>query len=138
MSRENVELTYQAIDAFNRRDLDAVLTLIDADVEFGSLLAGIEGRYRGDDGIRRWWENVVAVFPDFSVELVEVRDIGEFVVAAVRFCAHGAGSDAPVEQMQWHVARWRDKKTFWWKVYDTRAEALEAAGLSEQDAHADS
>ena len=33
MSQENVELTYQAYDAFNRRDLDAVLALMDADVE---------------------------------------------------------------------------------------------------------
>jgi hypothetical protein len=31
MSQENVELVYQAADAFNRRDLEAVLALCDPD-----------------------------------------------------------------------------------------------------------
>jgi ketosteroid isomerase-like protein len=32
MSQENVELARQAFEAFNRRDLDAYLTLMDNDV----------------------------------------------------------------------------------------------------------
>ena len=42
MSQENVELTYRAIDAFNRRDLDAYLALMDDDVEAVSRLGAIE------------------------------------------------------------------------------------------------
>jgi hypothetical protein len=34
MSQENVELHYQVIDAFNRRDLGAYLALMDSEVEF--------------------------------------------------------------------------------------------------------
>jgi ketosteroid isomerase-like protein len=34
MSEENVELNQRANDAFNRRDLDALLALSDPDVEF--------------------------------------------------------------------------------------------------------
>jgi ketosteroid isomerase-like protein len=33
MSEENVELTYRAFDAFNRRDFDALVGLMDDDVE---------------------------------------------------------------------------------------------------------
>ena len=33
MSQENVELALRAFDAFNRRDLDAALALVDEDVE---------------------------------------------------------------------------------------------------------
>ena len=43
MSQENVALLHQAIDAFNRRDLDAFLVLCDPDVEFISYLARVEG-----------------------------------------------------------------------------------------------
>jgi ketosteroid isomerase-like protein len=33
MSQENVELVHRVFDAFNRRDLDAMLALIDDDME---------------------------------------------------------------------------------------------------------
>jgi hypothetical protein len=37
-----------------------------------------------------------------------------------------------------HVWTFRDEKAVRMHVFDERAEALEAVGLSEQDAHADS
>jgi hypothetical protein len=49
MSRENVEIVQQAIDAFNRRDLDAVERLYDPEVEMDwSRSRGVQaGIYRG-------------------------------------------------------------------------------------------
>jgi hypothetical protein len=44
---------------------------------------------------------------------------------------HGVGSDAPMQQTNWDVTEWRDKKAIWWRAFRTEAEALEAAGLSE-------
>jgi ketosteroid isomerase-like protein len=43
MSQENVELGYRVFDAFNRRDLDGFLALMDEDVEAISRLAAVEG-----------------------------------------------------------------------------------------------
>ena len=43
MSQENVELAHQAYHAVNRRDLDALLELMDAQVEAVPILAGMEG-----------------------------------------------------------------------------------------------
>lgn len=54
MSQENIELARRGYDAFNRRDLDAFLTLMDEDVEGTSVLVAIEGEQNGRDGIRRW------------------------------------------------------------------------------------
>ena len=68
-----------------------------------------------------------------------MHDIGEnLTLAAGRGRGHGAGSATPVELVFWQVARWRRGRMFWWAHLDTRAEALEAVGLSEQEAHADS
>jgi hypothetical protein len=131
MSRENVELLGQATDAMNRRNLDGFLALMDAEVEAVSRLVAIEGGYHGHDGIRRWWENLLDVFPDFKIEVVEVREIGDRTFAVLRNRAHGGGSDIPLEQTLWHVAEWRDRKVIWWSAHLTEAEALEAAGLSE-------
>src|SRR5436190_4507132 len=115
MSRENVELALRSVDALNRRDLDALLALMDDDVQGVPPLASMEGRYHGHAGIRRWWESLFSGLPDFTIEVVEVRDPGDLTVAALRNRAHGVASDAPVEQRLWLVGAWRDRKVIWWR-----------------------
>ena len=53
MSAENVELSYRAAEAFNRRDLDAFLALQANDVEGVPLASDMEGGYHGHGGTRR-------------------------------------------------------------------------------------
>jgi ketosteroid isomerase-like protein len=127
MSEENVELAHRTVDALNRPDLDAILALADDDIEGTPALASIEGRYHGHAGIRRWWESLFSSLPDFTVEVVEVRDPGDLTVAVVDFRAEGAVSQASVEQRVWQVAKWRDGKAIWWQTFRTEADALEAA-----------
>jgi ketosteroid isomerase-like protein len=131
MSQENVELVRRALEAFNRRDLDAMLALADEDVVVESRLAAMEGGYRGHEGVRRWRQDTFDVLPDYEVEVDEVRDLGDVTLARLRARGHGAGSAAPLEEVIWHVARWRDGRNTWWRNCITEEEALEAAGLSE-------
>jgi ketosteroid isomerase-like protein len=131
MSQEHVELARQAFDAFNRRDLGAYLALMDADVEAGSLLVALEGDYRGHAGIRRWWSSLHAVVPDYTGEVVEVRDLGDLTLVRLRTRGHGADSDTPFETPLWWIARWRRGRCVWWRSCGTEAEAVEAAGLWE-------
>jgi ketosteroid isomerase-like protein len=138
MSQENVALHFRAMAAVNQRDLDALLALMDPNVEAVSALVAIEGGYRGHDGMRRWWGNLLAAFPNFTSEVDEVRDFGDVTVAALRNRGHGADTDTPFEQPVWNAVRWRRGRCIWWRTCETRAEALEAAGLCEQDAHVDS
>ena len=131
MSQENVELIYRGFDTFNRRDLDAHLALLDDDVEANPRAGAMEGSYHGHEGTRRWWKDLLDAFPDFIVEVVEVRDLGDVTVATLHSLGRGAGSDTPAEETVWHVARWRHGKVVWWRTFSTHDEALEAAGLSE-------
>jgi ketosteroid isomerase-like protein len=131
MSKENVQLGYRAIDAVNRRDLDALLELMDEDVESASRIVAMEGGLHGHDGVRRWWKSWFDAFPDYQLEVVETRDGGDAVVATVRAVGHGAGSNLPVEDKIFQASRWRNRRCVWWQVFRTEAEALEAAGLSE-------
>ncbi len=133
MSEENVELTYEASDAVNRRDLNALLALADPDIEVFPLIARLEGGgpYRGHHGVRRWWESWLAVAPDFSTEVEEVRDLGAVTVARFRVRGHGIGSGATIEQTVWQFAEWRQRKCVRFLHFASEAEALEAAGLSE-------
>jgi hypothetical protein len=131
MSQENVELAHRGVDAFNQRDLDAVLELMDADVEAIALEVEMEGRYHGHAGIRRWYAGLIDTIPDIAIEVVEMRDLGGQTLAALRLTGHGARSDTPTEIPLWILAEWRERKAVRWKAYGTEAEALEAAGLSE-------
>ena len=131
MSRENVELAHQAFYALNRRDLGAFLALMDVDVEAVPTVVAMEGNVRGHDGVRRWHASVTDTFPDFTVEVVTVRDRGDLTLAPVRFRGRGASSDTPFEMLLWNVAEWRRGKCVWWGNYRTEAEALEAVGLRE-------
>ena len=84
MSQENVELARRFYDAVNQRDLDAWLSVTDEDAELISILAAVEGGYHGHAGFRRWWEHVFDNFPDYQIEVGEVRDLGNLTVAAIR------------------------------------------------------
>jgi len=133
MSQENVELHHRTFDAFNRRDLEAFLARCDPDLEFISYLMQVEGGepYRGHDGVRRWWEGLFGVYPDFIAEIEDARDRGDLTIVRLRMHGHGAGSNVPMEQTVWQVAEWRDGKVIWWCFATTEAKVLEAAGLSE-------
>jgi ketosteroid isomerase-like protein len=128
-------LIHRAFDALNRREFDAFLALMDDDVEVVPRMSAIEGEsgYRGHDGLRSWWNSLLDVFPDYSMELSDVRDVGDLTFATLHARGHGAGSATPTDQAAWIVIRWQHGKSVWWRTFDARAEALEAAGLSEQD-----
>ena len=129
MSQENVELTRRAFQAFNDRDLDALLAGLHEEVEAFPRLAALEGGYRGHDGVRRWWTQLIGTFPDFHVEVLEVRDLGKFVLLALRLSGRGAESDTPLDTAVWHVNQFREGKVIRWHVYSSEREALEAVGL---------
>jgi ketosteroid isomerase-like protein len=133
MSEENVELTNRAYEAFNRRDLDAFLALVDPGVEFTTRYMEMEGdrSYRGHEGVREWWRTLLGIFPDFMLEVLEVRDLGDTVIAPLRIHGHGLESGVPFEEMLWQVGEWHEGKVTWWRNCGSEAEALAAAGLSE-------
>jgi hypothetical protein len=50
----------------------------------------MEGGLLGHDGVRRWWENWFDAFPDYDIEVGDVRDFGEMTLAELRAVGHGA------------------------------------------------
>ena len=131
MSQENVDTTRRGFQAFNERDLDGLLAALDEDVELVPILAAMEGGYRGHDGARRWWAGLLDGFPDINVEVLEVRDLGEVIVAVVRVSGRGAESATPFDATVWQVHQFRGGKCVSWHAYSSKSEALEAVGLPD-------
>jgi ketosteroid isomerase-like protein len=109
MSSENVERYYRFADAFNRRNLDAVLAFLDPDVDWEPRSVALEGGhpYRGHEGFRTWWESTFTAFSDHVAEVEGVRDFGDTTVSRLRFRGHGKESGVPIDEVQWHVVEWR-------------------------------
>ena len=141
MSQENVEQQYRAADAFSRHDLDAFLAICDPDVELVSRHLQLEGsgHLRGHAAVRRWWELMITVYPDFTSEIDNMQDLGDVTVARQHFRGEGTTSGVQIEQTQWIVTKWRHNRVFWTRSCPTEAEALEVArvlGADDESAEA--
>jgi ketosteroid isomerase-like protein len=139
MSRENgpqdgrKQLEAQ-LDALNARDFESLTELLDPAVEFRSILGAAEGEaaYTGIDGLRKWAEEVDAVWEDWHQEVVDYREVGESqAVAVIRATGRAKGSGVPLDTCTGNVLTWRHGKGWRNEAYSDPREALEAVGLRE-------
>ena len=135
MSQENVERFKRAVDAYNRRDADALLEDMDAEVErYPAILVGLGGEaavFRGHDGIRAMFREVDETLAEIHVEVLEIRDLGDRIFATGSLRTRGKTSGVETEAPFGYIAHFRDDKAFRIQTYLDPAEALKAAGLSE-------
>jgi ketosteroid isomerase-like protein len=143
MSQENVEVVQRLVEAWNADDLDAYLAGLDADVEwYPSIEPGLEGKatvFRVHDDVRKAWREYRGeAWERLTPRPQEFRDLGEsvLVLGQIDLIARATGIEFSQEIGQ--LIEFRGGKIVRVRDYLTHAEALEAVGLSEQDAHADS
>ncbi len=129
MSQENVEVVRRATAAFTRRDNESVFDFYDAEVEISGSVDGHV--YRGFDGVREFFRDWLEVWDRAGWEVEEWIDAGDDVIAVVSVWGRGKGSGIALEQRWAHVWTLRNGKLWRLPVNLTKAEALEAVGLSE-------
>ncbi len=134
MSQENLELVRAAYDALNARDAEAVLAGVDHDVEFVSISAALEGGvvFRGRSGIQEYLDGLPDIWSAWGWTITEARAIDDDrVLAVVDFRAVGKGSNVPVAAELAVIYVFRRGLVTRIEAHQSRAAALEAAGLSE-------
>jgi ketosteroid isomerase-like protein len=133
MSRENVEVVKRLYDAFNRDDFDAGLALCDSEVVIDrSNSIGPDAQiYRGHPGLEEFWSQWKRAWAETRWEIDECIDNGDNVVVLGRLHARGAASGVTVEANVSQVVVVRGGKVLSSKLFQSRSDALEAAGLSE-------
>ncbi len=134
MSEENVEILRRGFEAFARGDIDALLQDADPDIEWAPAIAPMLGLepVRGKEALRRFFtEDLVEGFDDFEARPLSIEDLGDKVLVNISYFARGRASGVPVSLETFALFVMRDGMTVSFRDYDTRAEALEAAGLSE-------
>jgi ketosteroid isomerase-like protein len=138
MSQENVEINRAFIEAWNAGDVDALRALYDPDVIVRPLEGWPEpGPYVGREAVMRQWEQQRETFDADSLEVIgDYIDAADRVVVKQIWRGVGHGPEANIEVTS--VSTFRKGRIIFVEFFWDHAEALEAVGLSEQDAHADS
>jgi ketosteroid isomerase-like protein len=134
MSEQNVVLHRRANDAFNARDVEALIGLCDPSVELHSNFAAVPGGgvYHGPDGIRRWDQDLEDGFGDeIRVEAEAYFDLGDHTLAFILLHGRGRQSGAEVSLRAAQLLRWRDGLLVHFKGYVDREDALRDLGISE-------
>jgi ketosteroid isomerase-like protein len=141
MSQENVERIRATFEDFvaGRRDFGA--GLLHPDVEWDSSDLGvldISGVYHGIDAVRQFWREWLSAWETVQFEY-QLVDAGDSVVVLIDQWMRGrsTGIELPLGRYA-QVYTFRGGVVVHWKAYMSQSEALEAVGLSEQDAHVDS
>ena len=132
MSRENVEVVLGQWDAWSRGDLDRWAQAWDSEVTVFAPKGWPEGQVeRGLDAWRRQAERLRDTWAEARIEVDEIRDVDDRVLARFRYVTLGGDTAIPFETPMGVVFVLREGKItrayFDW----TLAEALEGVGLRE-------
>jgi ketosteroid isomerase-like protein len=131
MSDENVETFKRGIDAYNRRDVEALLEEVHPQAEWRPLLpvllGGDAALYEGHDGARQGIRELEEAFSELRAEPVEFRDLGERVLTIGHLHGLGRESGIAVESPISWLADFKDGKVIRIREYLDPGEALEAA-----------
>ena len=121
------------LDAFNRRDVDAVLALMHPDAEVVPITGRLEGNvYRGHAAIRGFFQDFDEDWEVFKTVPVEFRDFGDCVMSLGTWEARGRGNGLDLNDHPGAWVAWmRDGKIIRQETFTDRGQALEAVGISE-------
>jgi ketosteroid isomerase-like protein len=134
MSEENFKAVRESAVAFNRGDLDSAAEYLTDDIDYRAVEGAPDdvGPIHGKDALLAYVQDWQNTFDDFRSEPVELIDAGEDnVIAVTRISGHAKLSGVETDLTYAVLYTFRDGKIARGREYWTRAEALEAAGLSE-------
>jgi ketosteroid isomerase-like protein len=135
MSEENVDLVRKGFEALNRGDRATVARLMAPDVEWHSLAGPIlgVGTIRGREAMLKFlWQDLPESIEGFRASEEEFTDLGDNrVLVVARYRGRGRSSNVEVDLRVASIYAIRDRMAVSVRDYESKPEALEAAGLSE-------
>jgi ketosteroid isomerase-like protein len=96
-----------------------------------ALLGGEQMVFRGHDGVREMLRDLNDAFDEIQIEISEIRDLGDRLVAIGHTRNRGRESGAETESPIAFAVEFKDGKAISLRAYLDPDEALEAAGLPE-------
>lgn len=134
MSDENVEILRRIFDLVNERDVGAVLDNCSDEfvMDWSNSKGPAKGVYRGRKQVEALWVSFMDAFDSLEWNAEEIVAVdGVRLIVVNRNRVRGRGSGAKVEAVGAQLWTFRDGTARGVKLYQSKAEALEAAGMSE-------
>ena len=133
MSQENVDTMRHSFECWLSGDLGGWLETIDPEVGWdisAHPLPDVPNHGEGRDSLLNdMFVVYVSGWVDYSVELAEVIDAGDEIVVTLHETAKMRETGVPLDRDLFHVWTVRDGRATFLRVFKTKAEAMEAAGL---------
>jgi ketosteroid isomerase-like protein len=138
MSHE--DLIRASYRAWGEADLEGLLETLDPDIVFrtSGTFPDFAPVYRGHDGMREFWEDFRAPWEWVEIQVERIVKGDDCAALVIRFRSRGRGSGVMTDLHQGHAVRFKNDRVVGISAHASLEQALEAAGLSEQDAHTDS
>jgi uncharacterized protein len=132
MSQENVEIVKEFTAQFEAGDRESWHDYFDPDViwDTSSSAMPAAGIYHGHQEMERFFREWLGGWSDYRLEAREYIDAGDSVVLVFLQSGIGRGSGVRTEREFFAVYDLEDSKVVRYRQYESRAEALEAVGLS--------
>jgi uncharacterized protein len=133
MSEENVEIVKEFTRLFEKGDRDSWRDYFAPDVVWDTSASNMPspGVFHGHEGVQRFFRDWLGTWKDLEVSTREYLDAGDSVVVVFRQRGTGRESGARIEQDFFGVYDLKASKVVRYRQYESREEALEAAGLRE-------
>jgi ketosteroid isomerase-like protein len=133
-SESAVALVRRGYEAWNRGDVEGVLAFLDPEIEWrGYTHIPESGALEGREEVREWLERFLDAWEELEIEVTEVLEAGDQVVALVGFRALGKGSGIQVEGgVDAHVWTVRGGHAVAVTFYQGTRDALKDAGFESR------
>jgi ketosteroid isomerase-like protein len=133
MSQENVERLRTALDAYNREGPEAIIALLDPDVEWIADRSDMgQVTYRGREGVRQSFEELYEGFEKLGFEVDELIDAGDKTIALGQMTGRGRATGLDMKMpLALVFTVGRDGKLVRYESFRDRHAALKAVGLEE-------
>ncbi len=120
---DEIEIVRGLYDAFERRDLDAMIAAFSDDAELHfegtARLAGRTEPYRGHDGLREYFADVERLWEELVLHATDYRAVPGSVIVMGHITGRRQGLEV------------RRSSVWTWKVNDGRATSVKAADLGD-------
>jgi ketosteroid isomerase-like protein len=131
MSQEDVGLARDAVAAFNRRDVPALVEMVTDDFQWVTWTGTVQSTvYHGADGLASYFRDS-DVWEVLNLEAQEFRDLGAKVLVVGTFHARGGGSGVEIHAPYYSAFFTTGGKLARVLSFRTETEALEAVRLQD-------
>lgn len=121
------EVVQAAFEAYVRGDEAGMLERLDPEIVLTQFPEQPDTRpYHGPDGVLEAIADWTGTWDDYSIELVELREFGDHVVASLDQRGRGRGSGIEVEGRSYFVCTVRGGRIVRWRMFSSEEQALAA------------